>query len=36
MFPRTAILLRKWIPDAAITIVDANAAHIDTQNISSG
>ena len=30
MFPRTAILLRKWIPDAAITIVDANAAHIDT------
>jgi hypothetical protein len=30
MFPRTAILLRRWIPDAAITIVDASAAHIDT------
>ena len=30
MFPRTAILLRKLIPDAAITIVDANAAHIET------
>ena len=30
MFPRTAILLRRWIPDAAITIVDANAAHIET------
>jgi hypothetical protein len=30
MFPRTAILLRRLIPDAAITIVDANAAHIET------
>jgi hypothetical protein len=27
---RTALLLQKLIPDAAITIVDANAAHIDT------
>jgi hypothetical protein len=30
MFPRTAILLRRLIPDVAITIVDANAAHIET------
>jgi hypothetical protein len=30
MFPRTAILLRMLIPDAAITIVDASAAHIHT------
>jgi hypothetical protein len=30
MFPRSAIVLRKLFPDAVITIVDANAAHIDT------
>jgi hypothetical protein len=30
MFPRTAILLRKRIPEATITIVDAKSAHIDT------
>jgi len=30
MFPRTAMLLRKLIPDAAIMLVDANAAHIET------
>jgi len=30
MFPRTAILLRKLIPEAAITIVDASGEHIDT------
>jgi fatty acid desaturase len=30
MFPRSAIVLRKMLPDAAITIVDANAAHIET------
>jgi hypothetical protein len=30
MFPRTAILLRKWIPDAELTIVDASADHIKT------
>ena len=30
MFPRTAILLRKLIPQAAISIVDANADHIET------
>jgi len=30
MFPRTAILLRKLLPEAAITIVDTNADHLDT------
>jgi len=30
MFPRSAILLQKLIPDVAITIVDARADHIDT------
>jgi hypothetical protein len=30
MFPRTTILLRRLIPDASITLVDANAAHIET------
>jgi hypothetical protein len=30
MFPRTAILLRALIPEAAITIVDARAEHIQT------
>jgi len=30
MFPRTAILLQKLIPSAAITIVDASAANIET------
>jgi len=30
MFPRTAILLRKLLPGAALTIVDTNADHIAT------
>jgi hypothetical protein len=30
MFPRSTIILRKILPDAAISIVDANAAHIET------
>ena len=29
MFPRSAILLRSLLPEAAITIVDASAAHLD-------
>ena len=30
MFPRTAILLRKLLPDAEITIVDANEGNLQT------
>jgi hypothetical protein len=29
LFPRTAIVLRRLCPDARITIVDANRAHLD-------
>jgi hypothetical protein len=28
LFPRTAIVLRRLLPDAAITVVDANAEHL--------
>jgi hypothetical protein len=30
MFPRTAILLREWLPDAEITIVDASLQNLET------
>jgi hypothetical protein len=30
MFPRTAILLQKWMPQAEITIVDASEDHVKT------
>jgi len=29
LFPRTAMILRRLLPEAAITIVDANAAHLE-------
>ncbi|MEO7189693.1 MAG: fatty acid desaturase [Vicinamibacterales bacterium] len=28
LFPRTALILRRLLPDAAITVVDANASHL--------
>ena len=29
MFPRTAIVLRRLLPDAALTVIDASAPHLD-------